>query len=82
MSNTKAAKKVKLGVKVRQGDGTDFEHTLWLVKYCKKARTNLYEYTCKLFQGTKFISDHRNKILLDTLNGKILLDWRTKPRVG
>ena len=76
--NMKAAQKGKLHVKVRQVDGSEILHTLCPVKYCKQAGTNLSCLICELVQGSKLYRDENNNIILDTVNGKIVLDCKIK----
>ena len=77
----KAMKKLELHVKVRQVDGSKFEHMLWPMKYCQVG-ANLFQLTCKLLQGTILSSENKHKTLLDTVNGKIVLYQRIKTGDG
>ena len=62
LDNMKATKKCKLSVKVQQIDGSEIEHTLWLVECCKMVGVNLFVWTCKLLYETTLRSECKNII--------------------
>ena len=76
----KATKKGKLHVKLKQIDGRKIKHTLWPVKYCEKARADLFSLTCKFSQVRKMSSDSMTNMVLDISDGWIVLDQRIKTR--
>ena len=57
-----ATKKGKLGVKVRQVNGSEQVHTLQPVKFCPKVGANLFSLMCKLLQGSKISSDNKTTL--------------------
>ena len=69
-----ALKKCKLHISVWQADGTEWVHTLWLMKFSPKAGANLFSLTCKLLQGKTISSDHQNNIMVKSTDGDIILD--------
>ena len=69
-----AMKKGKLCVNVHQVDGSDQVHTLWPMRFCPKAGANLFSLMCKLLQGKMMSSNHCNNIVIDSMEGKIILD--------
>ena len=76
------AKKGKLWVKVHQVNRTEWVCTLWRMKFCPKAGANLFSLTCKLLQGKRIASDHCNNIVVNTLNGNVILDCQIKTHDG
>ena len=78
----KATKRGKLHLKVKKIGVSEIEHSLWPLKYCEKARANLFSLTCKLLQGAKMSSYSMKDIGLDTSEGQIILDQRIKIRDG
>ena len=77
-----AMKKGKLWVKVYQVNGIVWVHILWLMKFCPKVGANLFSLTCELLQGNRIASDHHNNIVVNTLNGDIILDCQIKSHDG
>ena len=73
------AKKGKLPVNVRQGSKK--LNTLWPVKYCVKAGSNLFSLTCKSRKGNN-ISVEKNSIVLETVKGNTVMDCQIKTHDG
>ena len=67
---------------MRQVNGNEKVHTLWLVKFYPKAGANLFSLTCKLLQGNKILSYYLINIVINTPNGNIILDRQIKTRDG
>ena len=65
---------------MRQDDGSKRLHTLWSVKYCAKAGTNLFSLTCELMQQFKINSDQKNYIVLNIVDCNIVLGYQIKTR--
>ena len=61
-------------MKVCQVNGSERPHILWPVKYSAKDGANLNFLTCKLLQGNRIKSDHKNNIMTQSFNGEIILD--------
>ena len=75
-------KKGKLHINIHQVDNTEWVHTLWPMKFCPKAGVSLFSLTCKLLQGNKITSDHRNSIVVKSSKGNIILDHPTETHDG
>ena len=69
-----ANKKKKLHINVHQVGGIEQIHTLLPVTLCIKAGANLFSLTCKFLKGNKIKSDHKNKIVVHTSEGNLILD--------
>ena len=69
-----AMNKGKLRVKVYQVNGTEWVHTLWLMKFSPKAGANLFSLTFTLSQGNKVSGNHHNNIVVKPMSSNIILD--------
>lgn len=81
-SDVKATKKGKMRGLIKQADGTKTVKDLF-VKYCERAKENLFSITQELSKGAKLGSDDSNNITLNYPDGsKITFDRRMKTRDG
>ena len=49
-------------------------HLLGTMKYCAKAGANNFSPVCKDLQGSKILSEFKNKIVIQSTSGNIMLD--------
>ena len=82
VNDVRATKKGKLQILIKQADGTS-TIKVSLVKFCVRAKENLFSFTQELSKGAKLDSDNANNITLNYSDGsKITFDWRIKTRNG
>ena len=79
-----AVKQGSKKVKVRQADGTDTERVLKCVKYCPKAKENLFAVNLEMStEGAKMSSNDTNDLVLTYPNGdRIVADRRANTKDG
>ena len=71
-------KKGKLHVNIQHADGTEWV----LVKFCPKAGVNLFSLMCELLQGKTISSNHQNNIMVNSMDGSIILDHQIMTHDG